>query len=221
MKEIRIVTSNSEIASFDRPDIHCVSSYVQFSPPGTLDDLLAATPIPRDFDLLSIDIDGNDYHVWRAVTQYSAHVVVIEFNPTVPDDVDWVQEADPRIQQGSSAAALYRLGREKGYEPVAITQTNIVFVRREFFAAFGISDNSLAVLRRDRSLITHIFFGYDGTVLTSGYRTIPWHQIPLNQSRLQHLPRILRSYPDDYGRVSRLIYRVIRKVWAVLAEERP
>src|SRR5580704_17307359 len=52
-----------------------------------LDTILAQTNVPRDFDFLSIDIDGNDYHVWRAVTKFSPKLICIEFNPTIPTEV--------------------------------------------------------------------------------------------------------------------------------------
>jgi hypothetical protein len=39
--------------------------------------------VPREFDLLSIDIDGNDYWVWRALEGYTPRVVVIEYNASL------------------------------------------------------------------------------------------------------------------------------------------
>ena len=48
-----------------------------------LDAILTPTPIPKNFDFLSVDIDGNDYHVWRAVREYRPKLVCIEFNPTI------------------------------------------------------------------------------------------------------------------------------------------
>jgi hypothetical protein len=43
---------------------------VAFEGPDRLDAILATTDIPRDFALLSIDIDGNDYHVWESLQNY-------------------------------------------------------------------------------------------------------------------------------------------------------
>jgi len=198
--------------------IICQSGFVQFQPPDTLDERLARTPIPTDFDLLSVDIDGNDYHVWEACTRYRPRVVVIEFNPTIADEVDWVQPRDMACQHGCSAAALARLAQAKGYEAVAITTNNVIFVDRIYYPLLGIADNSVRSLRSDRSLITYLFYGYDGAVLTSGNSVIPWHQAPLRSSRLQHLPRWLRKYPDDYNPLQRIAYRGLRKFWSLRAK---
>jgi hypothetical protein len=47
-----------------------------------LDDLLAKTPIPINFDLLSVDIDSYDWQVWQALEKYQPKLVVIESNST-------------------------------------------------------------------------------------------------------------------------------------------
>src|SRR5258706_10047275 len=90
----------------DRRDVTTVNAFVGFTERDGLDAILARTDIPRDFDFLSIDIDGNDYHVWLAVTQYRPKVVCIEFNTTIPPEVSFVQAAAPAVAQGSSLTAL-------------------------------------------------------------------------------------------------------------------
>jgi len=195
-----------------RPEILCLQQFIGFEGNDTLDATLARTPIPIDFDLLSIDIDGNDYHVWRAAQKYTPRVVVIEFNPTVADEVHFVQAPSPLVQQGASVAALHTLAKEKGYEPICITTGNLICVRKEYFPLFGIQDNSVGALRKDRTLITHFFCGYDGSVHLAGCGKMPWHQVPYSLQRVQHLPRFLHAYPDNYGPLRRLAYRIIRRL---------
>ncbi len=77
--------------------------------------------VPETFDLLSIDIDGNDYWVWKAIEGFAPRVVVMEYNIffalhtacTMPYDTGHVW--DESCYHGASLAALHKLGIEKGY----------------------------------------------------------------------------------------------------------
>ena len=42
----------------------CVHARVGFEGRESLDHILAKASIPKEFSLLSIDVDGNDYHIW-------------------------------------------------------------------------------------------------------------------------------------------------------------
>jgi hypothetical protein len=139
----------------DCPRVTTINAFVGFTPTDGLDTILSTIEMPDDPDLLSIDIDGNDYHVWAAVERLRPKIVCIEFNPTVPNDVAFVQAADPRVQRGSGVAALVRLGREKRYELVCCTDANAFFVDDRYFPRMEINDNSLESLRRDRSHLTY------------------------------------------------------------------
>lgn len=132
----------------DRPDVHCLNEFV--TPENSLDKLLASTPIPKKFDLLSIDIDGMDYWMWHGLKEYSPRVVVIETNCTMDTDIDFVQH-DPKLRFGTSSLAMVKLARSKGYELVAHLVSNCIFVKAEEFSRLQISDNSL------RSLFTSPF----------------------------------------------------------------
>jgi hypothetical protein len=189
--------------------ITALNQFVGFVPTDNLDVLLAKTAIPKDFDFLSIDIDGNDYHAWNAVVSYSPKVVCIEFNPTIPTEIEFVQPADPKINQGASLLALNNLAGRKNYQLVAVTGWNAVFVRSEYFSLFGIANNDPRVLREDVSQVTHIFTGYDGTILMTGRQSLLWHGISF-KTRLRQLPKIFRLYPGNYGWFRSKLFRLYR-----------
>lgn len=176
----------------------------------SLEALLRQTPIPAEFELLSIDVDGNDYHVWKSLAGYRPRVVVIEFNPTIPTEVSFAQADDPELNQGASLRALVELGRDKGYELAGVTSWNAIFVLAEDWRGLGLGDNSMARFRRDTSLVTHLFFGYDGTALLAGAQHLPWHRLRLRSSDMQVLPAPLRRYPPLYSRARRRLFELWR-----------
>ncbi len=183
-----------------------INAYVGFTADKSLDVLLAETKVPVDFDFLSIDIDGNDYHTWAATARYRPKVVCIEFNTSIPLGVAFVQPPDPRLNQGTSLTSMIQLAARKHYELVCVIGGNAFFVDEQYFELFGISDNRPEVLWTDRSKITYLFFGYDGTAFLAGCQRLPWHGLPIQPRHVQRLPRLLRSYPDQYGVVRKCLY---------------
>lgn len=121
----------------------CMHERVEPTGEKSLDNLLAKTRLPAGFDLLDIDIDGNDYYVWESLIKYIPTVVLIEFNPIIKLD-DYRQPVNG--QGGSSLSVLTKLGKTKGYELVATTTINAFFVKRNLFDKFKIKDNSVAEL---------------------------------------------------------------------------
>jgi len=92
-----------------------------------IESLFLLYNVPKEFDFLSIDIDGNDFYVWESIKKYSPRVVCIEINGVFPSDCDWVQQYDPnwiwagnRIF-GASYFAMCNLAKVKGYTPVYLT----------------------------------------------------------------------------------------------------
>lgn len=93
-----------------------------------------------EIDLLSLDIDGNDFWVWEAIAACTPRVVALEYNwlfgpatsVTVPYDPGFsVGHAGPRSFRGASLAALVHLSRRKGYRLVASERVNAVFLRND------------------------------------------------------------------------------------------
>jgi hypothetical protein len=101
-------------------------------------DLFRKYDVPEEFDLISIDIDGNDFYVWKALsTQYRPRVVVVEFNQHFNFNEDAVMVYNPKnIWNGSEAfgasiLAFFNLGRKLGYSLIyqESNGANLFFVR--------------------------------------------------------------------------------------------
>jgi hypothetical protein len=102
--------------------------------------IFAEAGVPREFDLLSIDIDGNDYWVWKALlAQFRPLACVIEFNANYPPPARWVIEYDAGFRwddttyYGASLSSMVALGDGAGYAFVGAdcNLVNAFFVRRD------------------------------------------------------------------------------------------
>lgn len=119
----------------------------------SIESLFGDLSVPKDFDLLSIDIDGNDFWVWKAIKKYNPRVVIIEGNPFYGPSISWTMKYNPEhvwdrtTYFGASVKALEILGREKGYTLVgcSIMGNDTFFVRndlvKDLFAAPFTSEN--------------------------------------------------------------------------------
>jgi hypothetical protein len=179
--------------------VHLINRFVSFDGADTLDNILSTTPIPNDLDLLSIDIDGNDYYIWESVVTYSPKVVVIEFNQTIPSDVEFVQEKNVKVNQGAGILSITELGKSRGYELIAATICNAIFVRKEYFGLFGIEDNRPAILWDQETEAPRVFQLYDGTIALSKEFELLWNNVNVKRYDLQKLPRYLRVFSDSQG----------------------
>lgn len=97
-----------------------------------------------EVDLLSIDIDGNDYWIWESIKCISPRVVIMEYNAsfyshsiTVPYDESFDRTKfsnEPRNSHwyhGASLSALEKLGKSKGYSLIGTDSkgVNCFFVK--------------------------------------------------------------------------------------------
>ena len=126
-----------------------------------IEDLFRQGKVPEEFDLLSIDIDRNDYHVWEKITHYRPRVAVIEYNAGIPPSMFWVVPYDAKAfgwnsfgtGNGASLKALEELGARKGYSLVGcdLCGVNSFFVRNDLlgnhFAAPYTAENHFEPFR--------------------------------------------------------------------------
>ncbi len=178
-----------------RPNVATANRFVDFEGPNRLDAILNDHGMPQTFGLLSIDIDGNDYYVWELLVEHEPEIVVIEFNPSIPNDVEFVQENSFAVNQGCSLLALVRLGKAKGYELAVCTDWNAFFVKRERIPALGVSDNSIDRLYQPVQ-DGRIFQGYDGSIHVVGMDRLLWRNMPVGSENFQVLPPALRVFDD-------------------------
>lgn len=110
---------------------------IEFVSASNINDLFKKYNVPDEFDFLSIDIDGQDFHVWNKINDYSPRVVSIEMNyhiepgknKVMPLNDNWTW--DGYEMYGSSITALKQLGNRKGYALVATCMSDAIFVRND------------------------------------------------------------------------------------------
>jgi hypothetical protein len=105
--------------------------------------ILEENGVTGEIGLLSIDIDGMDYWVWKAIEVISPAIVVVEYNyrfgsedaVTVPYDpaFDRWKAHHSILYYGASLKAVCQLGQQKGYAFVGCGSAglNAFFVRRD------------------------------------------------------------------------------------------
>lgn len=137
----------------------------------TLDDMLRAADAPSDPDFVCIDVDGDDWHIWRSLQDHRPRVVAIEYNPSVPHDVVFVQDRASGLRQGASLAAMVKLGRDMGYELACVMKPNAIFILADLFPRLGIADNSLDAMTPNAP--GRVWQGYD-CVIYNSLGTLGW-----------------------------------------------
>lgn len=102
-----------------------INKYVDVIGENSLDNILQSTPIPTDFDLLSIDVDGIDYLIWKSFLLYKPKIVVIEINSSFKPDIlfnenhldyNRLKSKTGHADGGVNFRTCYELGRSKGYK---------------------------------------------------------------------------------------------------------
>jgi hypothetical protein len=99
--------------------------------------LLKANNIPREFGVLSLDIDSYDYWVLEAILKsFRPRIVVTEINEKIPPPVKFVVKYDPNFKLqhhffGYSIACLEDLCERYDYALIALEYNNAFLAARE------------------------------------------------------------------------------------------
>lgn len=108
-----------------------------------VNESIATAGMEKEVGILHIDIDGNDYWIWKEIEVISPIVVILEYNSvfgieraiTVPyrADFDRTMAHHSNLYFGASLAALHRLSYEKGYSFIGCDSAgvNAYFIRKD------------------------------------------------------------------------------------------
>jgi hypothetical protein len=101
-----------------------------------INDLFKKYKVPTNVDLVSIDIDGNDYWVWKELN-YEPNVVLIEYNSNFAVGEKYALKYDANhIFEGyysASISAFIDLAIQKGYYLCReVNFCNLIFVKNKF-----------------------------------------------------------------------------------------
>lgn len=114
--------------------------------PASLQEQLDQAGVPLELDVLSIDIDGNDLHVWKAVDRYAPRIVIVEYNASMDRDVvrstPYLDHAwDGTGAFGSSLAAFDEAAAGLGYvlAHTEMSGTNAFYVRQDLAGRVGVA----------------------------------------------------------------------------------
>jgi len=174
----------------DHPNVKTQHAWVW---PGNVEILFEEAGVPKDLDLLVIDIDSNDYYVWRAIRDFRPKVVMIEMNAFFPPpqlmviDYHPMNYWDGTYYIGASIQSLYELGKKKGYELIYQLSKgpNVIFVDEKYIDRFGIADNSPAKIYRKKDPTTMALkrsnYGRNGVPWPKGKDALIWKNLRIKK----------------------------------------
>lgn len=127
--------------------------------------------IPIGIDLLSLDIDGQELSLWKAIRDWQPRVVIIEYNAALGPDLELTASAEANsswdhssINFGASLPAICRAANSLGYVLVSCNYTgvNAFFVQKKYASKFT-SANQLEKLYQPPRLGGYIKPGFKRT----------------------------------------------------------
>lgn len=151
--------------------------------PQNINTILDKAGCPMHVDLLSIDIDGDDYWVWKAM-KHQARVVIIEYHPAIPNDNaiaiipsqtdisshnvsypfpnTYTKKTNRGTRlngyYGANLKAMFKLAKSKGYEFCTTIADNAIFVLKDEFPKLEIPSVDLEECIRNYFIPSQYWF---------------------------------------------------------------
>lgn len=141
-----IDASKEDIQNIKKEELYFRNNLIaicEFIDRDNINKIIVEQGIGGDIGLLSIDIDGNDYWIWEAITAVSPRIVICEYDSllgderavTTPYDKNFVRAKAHYsfLYGGASIVAIDQLGKKKGYSLVGSNSAgnNLFLVRND------------------------------------------------------------------------------------------
>ena len=122
---------------------HHIEAVDEFITKGNIENILRKSNFENDLGILSIDLDGIDYYVLKAINNFKPRILICEFNPvfggneniSVPyrDDFQRTKANHTNLYFGASLGAITYLANKKGYSLVGTNTAgnNAFYVRND------------------------------------------------------------------------------------------
>lgn len=120
-----------------------LAARAEFIDQDNINGLIQSSGFEPEIGILHIDLDGNDYWIWKTINVVSPIIVILEYNSvlgidrpiTIPYDQTFYRTSAHYSNHyyGSSLRALYQLSKERGYSFVGCNGAgnNAYFVRND------------------------------------------------------------------------------------------
>ena len=174
-------------------DTICVNAFVRPEGENKLDNILSLTPIPKQFDLLSIDVDGDDYHVWQSLDKYQPKVVIIEINIRDKPGVKRINKPGSPIVRGNTGTSISSMWGITGYTGTSISSMTELAISKQYSLLANVHCNAIFVRREhlnlfhDREVTPDEVFTYEGHRISElsfdEMRSLGWRRIIKKKSR--------------------------------------
>jgi hypothetical protein len=119
--------------------VNCLKTYVGIEGDLRLDIILGKTECHKNPDLMVIDIDNNDYHIFKTISEYSPKILMIEINSTLLPEQEKIAEYDTPFvfgKHGSSILSMTRLAEAKGYRLISNISCNAIYIQEMYYSLF-------------------------------------------------------------------------------------
>ncbi len=162
-----------------------------------INDLLSSSSLEKEVGILHVDLDGNDYWIWKEINVISPIIVILEYNSlfgidraiTVPYDRNFnrTNAHYSNLYFGASLLALHQLSVNKGYSFIGCNSAgnNAYFVRkdklndsvREASLGNGFVVSKFRDSRNSRGRLSYL----NGTARIEAIKGMPVYNIDKNQ----------------------------------------